>query len=50
VRRVRVYPRMTFGKIIFLKTAGVIASYQDMGRKYVASTGIDISRLYEEMR
>lgn len=50
VRRARIYPRMTFGKITFLKTAGVIASYQDMGQKYTASTGIDVSRLYEEMQ
>jgi len=50
VRRARIYPRMTFGKIIFLKTAGAIASYQDMGLKYTASTGIDVSRLYEEMQ
>ena len=50
VRRVRIYPRMTFGKIIFLKTMGAIVSYQDMGQKYTASTGIDVSRLYEEMQ
>jgi dCTP deaminase len=50
VRRVRVYPRMTFGKVIFLKTMGSIASYQDVGQKYATSTGIDVSRLYEEMR
>ncbi len=49
-RRVRVYPRMTFGKIVFLKTMGTIVSYQDMGRKYTSSTGIDVSRLHEEMR
>jgi len=41
---------MTFGKIIFLKTMGAIVSYQDMGQKYTASTGIDVSRLYEEMQ
>jgi dCTP deaminase len=50
VRRVRIYPRMTFGKIIFLKTMGTIASYQDMGEKYTTSTGIDVSRLYEELQ
>jgi dCTP deaminase len=50
VRRVRVYPRMTFGKVIFLKTMGSIANYQDVGQKYATSTGIDVSRLYEEMR
>lgn len=49
-RRVRVYPRMTFGKIVFLKTMGALASYQDMGQKYMASSGIDTSRLYEEMQ
>lgn len=49
VRRVRIYPRMTFGKIVFLKTMGASASYQDMGQKYTASTGIDVSRLYEEI-
>jgi dCTP deaminase len=47
---VRVYPRMTFGKIIFLATKGPLASYQQMGRKYTRSGGIDISRLYEELR
>lgn len=49
VRRVRVYPRMTFGKLVFLKTLGTLASYQHMGQKYTRSTGIDTSRLYEEM-
>jgi dCTP deaminase len=48
VRPVRVYPRMTFGKIIFLSTSGQNASYQQMGRKYTRSVGIDTSRLYEE--
>jgi dCTP deaminase len=50
VRRTRIYPRMTFGKIIFIRTKGPPASYQDMGRKYTASSGIDASRLYEEMQ
>ncbi|MGC4808463.1 dCTP deaminase [Micromonospora sp. DT233] len=50
VRRVRIYPRMTFGKIIFLKTVGEHASYQDMGFKYMSSSGIDMSRLYEELQ
>ena len=50
VRRVRIYPRMTFGKIIFLKTMGAHASYQVMGQKYTASSGIDISRLHEELQ
>ena len=49
VGRVHIYPRMTFGKIIFLKTMGTIVSYQDIGRKYATSTGIDVSRLYEEL-
>ncbi|WP_204358927.1 hypothetical protein [Streptosporangium sp. 'caverna'] len=49
VRPVRIYPRMTFGKIIFLQTRGEVASYQRMGRKYTRSNGIDISRLHEEL-
>lgn len=49
-RPVRVYPHMTFGKIIFLATRGPLASYQDMGSKYTTTGGIDISRLYEELR
>jgi len=49
VRPVRIYPRMTFGKIIFLRTHGRIASYQHMGQKYTRSTGIDVSRLHEEL-
>ncbi|MGW1067480.1 dCTP deaminase [Streptomyces aureus] len=48
-RRVRIYPGMTFGKIIFLKTHGPLASYQRMGQKYTRSNGIDVSRLYEEL-
>ncbi|MGW6913303.1 dCTP deaminase [Kitasatospora sp. NPDC054939] len=48
-RPVRVYPGMTFGKIIFLKTLGAEASYQSMGRKYTRTSGIDTSRLYEEL-
>jgi dCTP deaminase len=48
-RRARIYPRMTFGKIIFLRNKGTIVSYQDIGQKYMASRGIDVSRLYEEM-
>ncbi|MFE9427642.1 deoxycytidine triphosphate deaminase [Kitasatospora sp. NPDC006697] len=47
---VRVYPGMTFGKVIFLQTFGAPASYQTHGRKYAATDGIDISRLYEEIR
>ena len=49
-RRVRIYPMMTFGKIIFIKAKGALASYQEMGLKYTASSGIDVSRLYEEVR
>jgi dCTP deaminase len=48
-RPVRVYPGMTFGKLVFLHTFGATASYQQHGRKYSASTGIDISRLYQEL-
>jgi dCTP deaminase len=47
-RPVRVYPHMTFGKIIFLTTRGPLLSYQDVGRKYTVAGGIDISRLHEE--
>ncbi len=50
VRRTRVYPRMTFGKIVFFETVGTLASYQDVGLKYTNTMGIDMSRLYEEMR
>ncbi|MDW4901641.1 deoxycytidine triphosphate deaminase [Streptomyces californicus] len=48
-RPVRIYPGMTFGKIIFLKTRGTTASYQKMGQKYTRSSGIDVSRLHEEL-
>ncbi len=48
-RPVRVYPRMTFGKIVFLAAFGSRASYQHLGRKYTQTDGIDISRLYEEL-
>jgi len=48
-RPVRIYPRMTFGKIIFLETFGDPASYQSLGRKYRRTGGIDISRLHEEL-
>jgi dCTP deaminase len=47
-RPVRVYPRMTFGKLVFLEVFGGGASYQDLGRKYTRSDGIETSRLYEE--
>ena len=50
VRPVRVYPRMTFGKLVFLQTFGAPASYQRLGTKYTATDGIDISRLYEEIQ
>ncbi|MEU8433931.1 deoxycytidine triphosphate deaminase [Streptomyces sp. NPDC029216] len=49
-RPVRVYPGMPFGKIVFLSTAGATTSYQHVGRKYTRTAGIDISRLYEELR
>lgn len=49
-RPVRIYPRMTFGKLVFLRTFGAPASYQQYGLKYARSEGIDISRLYEEIR
>ncbi|MCY1144076.1 deoxycytidine triphosphate deaminase [Actinoplanes sp. Pm04-4] len=48
-RPVRIYPGMTFGKIVFLETRGELASYQRMGRKYTRSNGIDASRLHEEL-
>jgi len=47
---VRVYPYMTFGKLIFLVTEGPLVSYQSTAGKYARSPGIDISRLYEEFR
>ncbi|GAA2695140.1 dCTP deaminase [Streptomyces lunalinharesii] len=45
---VRVYPGMTFGKLIFLTASGTPANYQQPQAKY-ATDGIDISRLYEEI-
>lgn len=48
-RPVRVYPCMTFGKIIFISGFGQQASYQQMGRKYTQTAGIDYSRLHEEL-
>ncbi|MFB6873999.1 deoxycytidine triphosphate deaminase [Streptomyces sp. NPDC056323] len=45
----RVYPGMTFGKLVFLTTTGSPASYQQQRAKYAATKGIDISRLYEEI-
>jgi len=45
---VRIYPGMTFGKLVFLHTFGPQSSYQRHGKKYTATDGIDISRLYEE--
>ena len=48
-RPVRVYPLMTFGKIVFLDTFGERASYQHLGRKYTSTNGMDISRLHEEL-
>jgi dCTP deaminase len=49
IRPVRIYSGMTFGKIVFLRTRGPLASYQRMGRKYMHSSGIDTSRLHEEL-
>lgn len=46
---VRIYPRMTFGKLTFLHAFGAVASYQDHGLKYATSTGVEASRLYEEL-
>lgn len=48
-RPVRVYPRMTFGKLVFLHCLGAPASYQLHGLKYTSTAGIGISRLYEEL-
>ncbi|MEU4511803.1 hypothetical protein AB0G05_20105 [Nonomuraea wenchangensis] len=48
-RPVRVYPGMTFGKLVVLQTFGASASYQALGRKYTQSSGIDVSRLHEEI-
>lgn len=48
-RPVRVYPGMTFGKLVFLQTFGASASYQDLGCKYTQSAGIDVSHLYKEI-
>lgn len=48
-RPVRVYPRMVFGKLVFLTTCGPRASYQHQQPKYGTTRGIDISRLYEEL-
>lgn len=49
-RPVRVYPLMTFGKIVFLETYGNPDSYQRTTAKYARTDGIDISRLHEELR
>ncbi|MFG2226729.1 deoxycytidine triphosphate deaminase [Streptomyces sp. NPDC048644] len=46
---VRIYPYMTFGKIVFLDTFGEQVSYQNLGSKYTSTGGIDISRLHEEL-
>ena len=50
IRPVRVYPLMTFGKIVFLATHGPHTSYQDADGKYRLTEGIDESRLQEELR
>ncbi|WP_020663033.1 dCTP deaminase [Amycolatopsis benzoatilytica] len=49
-RAVRIYPGMTFGKIVFLATHGSLASYQRLGDKYTNTAGIGASRLHEELR
>ncbi|MFH8472396.1 dCTP deaminase domain-containing protein [Streptomyces sp. NPDC018000] len=49
-RPVRIYPLMVFGKVTFHQTFGTPASYQQHGLKYRASTGIETSRLYEEIQ
>ena len=48
-RPVRVYPRQTFGKLVFLHTFGAASSYQHHGLKYTDTEGIGTSRLYEEI-
>lgn len=48
-RPARVYPGMTFGKLVFLTSLGAPVSYQQEQAKYAATNGIDISRLYEEI-
>ncbi|MET8139673.1 hypothetical protein ABZU32_05105 [Sphaerisporangium sp. NPDC005288] len=48
-RPIRVYPYMTFGKIVFISGFGRQASYQQMGLKYTRTAGIDNSRLHEEL-
>jgi dCTP deaminase len=48
-RPVRVYPGMTFGKLVFLHPFGATTSYQQHGRKYTTSVGIDTSLLYREI-
>ncbi|WP_373412823.1 hypothetical protein [Streptomyces sp. NRRL B-24572] len=47
-RPVRVYPRMTFGKSVFLQALGATASYQNHGPEYRAGQGTETSRFYEE--
>ncbi|GAA1375649.1 hypothetical protein GCM10009612_72720 [Streptomyces beijiangensis] len=44
-KSVRIYPGMTFGKVVFLTAFGQADSYQQRAAKYAADTGIDISRL-----
>ncbi|WP_268220463.1 dCTP deaminase [Streptomyces sp. EMB24] len=48
-RPVRVYPGMTFGKLVFLTAFGAPASYQHQPAKYASTEGIDVSRLHEEI-
>jgi dCTP deaminase len=49
VRPVRVYPRMTFGKLVFLEVHGDHDSYQQRSAKYATTAGIGLSRLHEEL-
>ena len=49
VHPVRVYPGQKFGKLTFHTVNGETVSYQDLGRKYRATAGIDTSRLCEEL-
>lgn len=50
VKPVQIYSGMPFGKLIFLETLGRDISYQDVAAKYKQSSGIESSRLFEELR
>lgn len=49
VKPVRIYSGMPFGKLLFLETRGRDVSYQDVPAKYKQSSGIESSRLFEEL-